>query len=752
VKNFINRLFNSPTKRNRKAHLAADYQSLEPRKLLATLTVDTASDVVDLNDGLVSLREAITAANDNAAFGDAAAGDDDGDVIRFAPALEGQTITLEAGEFTISDDLTIQGNVNLTLDGESKSRIFSIETSEPVTLARLTFLNGEAADTGGAIKVTDGNLRISNSIFEGFQAIESGGAIASFASQLRIGNSSFSDNQSAQGGAIYSSGGLVNLFQSTFTSNQAGVGGAVGIEGGQLFVSQSSFTFNRSNSELEVNGGGAIRTNDEDALVIISDSVLESNRSRLAGGAVRLGSGTNAFVLADARISKNVAALNRLQSSTNFGGGGIYSEGNLTIANSSVTENTSKLFVGGGVYLKGGNLRIVDSTISGNRAQHNGGGVSVYASRLAILGSRFLNNRVDDNFDPREFTSFDNPISGGGLHVSQILDSFDSTDLPVVTISDSLFAGNFARQAGGGIHAAGVRLRIINSEIKNNTVFWKSRDSGNIGGGGGLSMNNQGSSRSFLETTLKVESSEFEGNRVNVQDGMTRSFLGGGLYASGVRVNIASSQFKSNTSDGNGGGIAHIGARKLTLVNVALGSNGGGNRAGSKLTPTSEVRGGLGGGLFVRNGFSLHPAFEIQGGTISHNTAFTSGGGIHVSKLASDRDTIGVISKNTEGAHALISSNRALVGDGGGIAALDAKLVISDALFENNASRDGGALFISPDFREAETRLELKDSQIRNNSARRNGGGVSLTDTEFVDVDNLFAENSASNGPDVFSV
>ena len=70
--------------------------------------------VTSLGDGiaddcLVTLREAIVAANTNAASGDAAAGEVDEDIIRFDSSLAGGTINLNEGQLTILDDLSIQG-------------------------------------------------------------------------------------------------------------------------------------------------------------------------------------------------------------------------------------------------------------------------------------------------------------------------------------------------------------------------------------------------------------------------------------------------------------------------------------------------------------------------------------------------------------------------------------------------------------------------------------------------------------------
>ena len=82
---------------------------MEGRLLLATIVVTGTGDTI-ADDGIVTLREAITAANTNAASGDAAAGDDGLDTIAFdIPGDDVQTITVQSQLPTITDPVTIDG-------------------------------------------------------------------------------------------------------------------------------------------------------------------------------------------------------------------------------------------------------------------------------------------------------------------------------------------------------------------------------------------------------------------------------------------------------------------------------------------------------------------------------------------------------------------------------------------------------------------------------------------------------------------
>ncbi len=106
-------------------------EPLEDRRLLTVYTVDSLLDTV-ADDGLVTLREAIQAANTNTAVYDAAAGSSaETDVIQFDPSLftsGSATIMLSGTALTISDSLQIEGPgaASLTINGGGNSRIFTI--------------------------------------------------------------------------------------------------------------------------------------------------------------------------------------------------------------------------------------------------------------------------------------------------------------------------------------------------------------------------------------------------------------------------------------------------------------------------------------------------------------------------------------------------------------------------------------------------------------------------------------------------
>ena len=150
------------------------FEPLEERRLLAVLTVNSNLDNLTAGDQLVTLREAIIAANTNTAtdLGQTGSGPD---TIQFAwPVFGGTidaTIALTMGELVLTEAVKIDGPGDdlLTIDAQEMSRVFNITAPlGDFTIDGLTLINGKttgALNGGGAIRsVTSGNLTIANSI------------------------------------------------------------------------------------------------------------------------------------------------------------------------------------------------------------------------------------------------------------------------------------------------------------------------------------------------------------------------------------------------------------------------------------------------------------------------------------------------------------------------------------------------------------------------------------------------------------
>ena len=708
--------------RKRDVATSANYQSLEPRKLLASLTVDTLVDVTgpaDLNDGFISLREAITAANTNAAFGDAPAGDATGDSINFDSSLTDRTLTLNGSELTIEDDLVIRGgNTNLTLSGDDASRIFRINSAENVVLSRLNFTEGRSLTEGGALLVEGGGtVRLFQSHFSSNNAGD-GGAVYNRGGRLLISGSSFTDNNAdGEGGGLYSEGGLANFSNATFSGNSSGVaGGAISADGGQYFFFESTVN---QNSAGGIGGGIYVGGVDTTALLLASNI---SENSSDDGGGIFLEADNRVSIFGDSSVSDNIASTGG-RFSTEGDGGGIYSRGGIVRIGGSQVSGNSAIIKGGGIYSDGGILNVSNTQIVENQTQDDGGGVAVEGTLLILKGATFRSNSAIGVRNIAEQNS-----SGGGLFIG-------ASDTPsTASILGSTFQFNSSHDIGGAIYNAGTNTTIGSSFIGGNEAL--GREQVASGGGGGIF--NEGDKLTINSTTIQNNSTstfEFAGR-------------GGGLFSrEAVRslgnrgiLEINFSSFLRNHAQEAGGGIAIAGGEaRLFQTNVGN-LEGDGNRAGD-LPDYERTRfdasnsEGVGGGIFAAN-----TKLTIFGGVIGNNIANDFAGGLY--SFNSE-----VIFRAAQGQDStMVVANRALMTDGGGVFASGGNLRLRDSVFENNTSRDGGGLYVN-----GPARLNLDGSEVRSNDARRSGGGLYLDEGIVIDLENVTIEfNTAPFGPDVF--
>ena len=293
-----------------------------------TLVVSTTQDVVDMNDGVTSLREAIALAF--AGLQDDGDADGDGlraDTITFDPSVftggENSVIRLTQGELSISDTLTIDGSsvggVVITGDADGddiliagtqitdvsasrgddpstdllddNSRVFNFSDSDlfgasNVTLTGLTITGGQVSggEKGGGVQFNSyGTLTLNESNVSGNIAVgntAAGGGIYSRFGDVSLNNSSVTGNVSDEdGGGIRTVFGLLTLTNSTVSGNiSARDGGGIGTRFGDVTSINSTISGNVSGRD-----GGGIGFNDSN-IILVNSTVTGNSASRAGGG------------------------------------------------------------------------------------------------------------------------------------------------------------------------------------------------------------------------------------------------------------------------------------------------------------------------------------------------------------------------------------------------------------------------------------------------------------------------------------
>ncbi|MGI0488761.1 DUF4347 domain-containing protein [Pantanalinema rosaneae CENA516] len=406
--------------------------------LLAVFAVTNTND-----QGAGSLRQAVLDAN-------RLAGVDE--IIFSLRGSDPHTITLTSGQLEITEDLFISGlgQENLTISGNSLSRVFQINRHVRATLTGLTIADGQS-DLGGGI-LNAGRLDIRHSTLKNNKA-ESGGAIANGVSDednsavsLTLNNVQLTNNNSVWGA------GLMNLATatvraSTFSNNVAeNLGGGI-FTTGNLTVHSSTFHANQASS------GGGIATGAFRGHTTVDNSTFSSNWAAI-GGAI--------YNASTASVINSSFESNSAVSS----GGAIYDQGATTVSYSSFKNNMAQ-GQGGAIYSTAayseGELRLEFSTLANNWA-HSGGGMAkangklvriqesqIYGNTALFNGANLLGGFIseggNDIGDPAGSIGFIDGVLGDRVHVplpasSNTISGVSNPISDVLTIEDAIVDGN----------------------------------------------------------------------------------------------------------------------------------------------------------------------------------------------------------------------------------------------------------------------------------------------------------------------
>ncbi len=340
------------------------------------------------------------------------------------------------------------------LDGQQLGTVLTVDLGATVTCKHLSIIHGKNENeyAGGGI-LNNGIMNLSHCIV--------------------CNNISSSSNEYAilRGGGIYNRN-IMTIKDSVLSNNSADQGGAI-YNIGSMTITKSAMENNSTTVGPLYCYGGAIYN---DGYLTATKCILDSNTSPqgYAAGVYTEGQMT----ISDSTISNNIARYNT---------GGIENDVFLMIERCDIFGNVAQEGIGGGVYNDYGDLIIKNSSIHNNSAElGNGAGLSnwwnmvvencLVSNNAALAGSGGgIYNNWNLTVKCSEITQNSAPNGdGGGLFNN------GNSSFKLMTLISSKVYGNQASYGGGIANENGGLLQLFETKVKNNTAL------SGVGGGGGL--------------------------------------------------------------------------------------------------------------------------------------------------------------------------------------------------------------------------------------------------------------------------
>ncbi len=439
----------------------------------ASITVNTATDDFGSVTTNCSLREAIQTANTNTDFGGCT------HTGIFNAAITDNIIlpTLVSGGFTLTRVGTDDSNNAGDLDIEGPMSIQGVDSMN--SIIRTDTANNDNQRhrlmhvISGTVNLRDLTLR---------DGVESG--------------------SSAGGGLRSEPASTTTLLRAVVTANRAG-GNAGGILNRGTMTLNQTLVSNNFAENPSIGGGGIF--NSPDASLTLNDS----------------------------RVLNNIA---EVDGPNTVSGGGIYSEGALTLDNTVVDGNLADgrntledgIAQGGGVYAHAGTVNLVQSSVTNNETigtGARGGGIGLNSFAVDDAGSLIEQSVI--SFNQARGTG-----PGGGFGGGMFSGASVATPTWQLTIQDSVISGNgvsdstsIRDSSGGGLSGS---YRILRSTVANNQA--------EVGGGIGVAV------CELINSTLAGNSATLDGGGVTLRD-------------TSDTLRIRSSTIVGNSAGRRGGGI-----------------------------------------------------------------------------------------------------------------------------------------------------------------------------------------------------
>lgn len=360
-------------------------------------------------DGLCTTET--TYRHDVTGFGAIVAASDHGSVKQVVTVNEGGMLDLKGGMITTAANLSDNGHVILS--------------TGKVKIEGGYVTNGNRGGWGGGLCITGANasLEMTDGVVAGNKAASGGGVYADNGATLKLAGGIISGNATygeadGLGGGILVSGGSVTVSGGYITNNKYakfcghdgwgnhGGAGLAANNGAHVTISGGKITGNYS----EEAGGGVYVTNQDQsgmAWLDITGGIIASNVSyRSEGAGIRVGQQVDAMINGTPN-SKVYITHNRCMSRFDWGGGGIFVQGN---SNEGMEKTAGRLFV-------------YNSYISSNTAGGYGGGVAVCPTGKTLVTNTegtaiFGNSSADSDQNFKEYNRVDGSGNDGTPHLS----------------------------------------------------------------------------------------------------------------------------------------------------------------------------------------------------------------------------------------------------------------------------------------------------------------------------------------------
>ena len=645
-----------------------------PALRASSIVVTSELDVVDANDGVVTLREALADVQS-------------GDTITFDNSLQGKTIALDStlGQLEVTQSVTIDASSlwdeansapGLTISGQDATRILRVGYNLYVEIKGLALTNGYS-NGGGAIS-NGAELMLENCVLTNNTALGDGGAIFSMG-WLTLKNCALTNNTALEdGGAIYNSGEAdLNLENCLIVGNAAKCGGGVFADYSATTLRNCTITNNTASHY-----GGGVSSNGFD----IAD--FRAFNSIIVGNDASAG---DDFDFSDP--DSEPRAYNTLSSYTSWA----YGKNNLTYDASlplftDAANGDYTLVIGSQAINKGNNQYVTtDVDLAGN-PRISGGTVDLGAyEKIAEAPSTVVTteNDVVDAFDEEislrealayaasgDTITFDDSLQGKTIALDSTLGQLEVTQS--VTIDASSLWDETNSEPGLTISGQGAtRILYVNGEF-DVEIDGIALTNGCVSGGNGGAILN-------YNATLSLNNCALTNSYANKE--------GGAIYSCEGTLSLDNCTICDNQSEYYGGGI-YSKCGEMTFVNCVVSNNnasysGGGLFLGDQNEPINSVAGKL----------------RLVNCDLTGNIAELSGGAIFCNGETLSLD------------NCMISGNEA--GNGGGVVFRgDEATFVNCVVSNNNASSSCGGIYSYC------KSLSLVNCEISGNESVREGGGM----------------------------